>query len=501
MRTGMPAWAAIGLACAAVLGTSLGDPKDDAQRDRIAALVRQLGDKEFAKREAATKELDAIGEPARDALKKAVGGSDAEVRQRAQKVLDSLDAKVRATAARKDLEKLQGTWYTTAIQYPGTTAGEDRFDTITYEGTKYIQRRNGYVFSVGTIEIVDATAKPKRIDYFGADGVMKGTHVYSIYTLDGEEHAVCSSQAPSDRPGEFSSKAGYLRVMRREKTPARLPETRFDSAVFSAALVLAESKDAAHRVVLKCRLADGEAGTLTLDPTAPKFNAFGDLTGIGKPATAVTVEITLKLVKSEVGRNLFELRGPKVMSRLSLVAYPDTTPWGDGRLLVHDRDGEVRRVIDLTVPDRQQQRFPPCHPGCFPAGTAVRVPDGTMAIERLREGDLVATFDADGKPASAKVTGVFRTRNRLLEVRVDGARLVTTETQPLALEAGGFRAAGELKTGDRIWHWVDGKRQAAAVAEVTAPTLEADVFNLILGEPTAFVAGDFVVRSKPPAVP
>src|SRR3954462_633112 len=135
MRTGMPTWAALGLALVAVLGTSQGDPTDDAQRGRIGALVRQLGDKEFARREAASKELDAIGEPARDALKAATAGADAEVRQRAEKVLVSLDAKARAAAARADLDRLQGTWYAVSVQYGGTTIGVDRTDTITYEGT------------------------------------------------------------------------------------------------------------------------------------------------------------------------------------------------------------------------------------------------------------------------------------------------------------------------------------------------------------------------------
>jgi uncharacterized protein (TIGR03067 family) len=498
MRVRTLSWIVVGLAFATGGDIARPGPEADARRDRIAALVRQLGDKEFAKREAASKELGVIGEPARDALKAAAAGADAEVSQRALKVLGTLDARARAAAAKADLEKLQGTWYTTSVGSAGTTAGEDKTDTITYEGTKYVQRRSGYVFSEGTIEIVDATARPKRIDYFPTGGTAKGGHVCSIYMLSGEEHVICSGTGPAGRPGEFAGQAGLLRVMRREKVPPRLPETRFDSAVFSIDLVLPESKEPIHRIALKCRLADGESGTLTLDPTAPKFDPFGDPAPAGKPAPAVTVDFTLKLVKSEVGRNLFELRGPKVASRLSLVAYADVTPGGDGRLLVRAKEGEVRQVIDLTVPDR---RFPPCHPGCFPAGTAVRTPGGTSAIERLRTGDLVTTFGADGKPGSAKVAGVFRTRNRLLELRVNGGTLVTTETQPVALEAGGFRAAGELKKGDRVWRWADGRRKAAAVLEVTAAGREAEVFNLILGAPTGFVAGDFLVRSKPPVVP
>jgi len=356
----------LGVAVAALFAPELGNWLDGADKEatpeRIAVLIRQLGDKEFAKREAASKELDAIGEPARDALKKAAAGDDAEVRERALKVLDSLDAKVRAAAAKKDLEKLQGTWYTVAVQYGGTTTGEDRFDTITYDGTKYIQRRLGYVFSEGTIEIVDATAQPKRIDYFASAGTGAGGHVCSIYTLNGEEHLICSGTGPAGRPKEFKGAAGFLRVMRREKVPARLPESRFDSAVFSTDLLVPESKEAIHRVALKCRLADSETGTLTLDPTAPKFGAFGDLAPVGKPASAVTIDFTLKLVKSEIGRNLFELRGSKLQSRLALAAFDNGTPWSNGRLLVQGKDGDVRQVIDLTRPDRQVPHPPPPPP-------------------------------------------------------------------------------------------------------------------------------------------
>ena len=483
----------IGIALLAISG----GPPAEPVADRVARFVQQLGDKSFAKREEASKELDAIGEPARDALKKAAGGDDAEVRERAKKVLDSLDVKARVAAGKADLEKLQGTWYAVSVQYQAASIGEDRTDTITYEGNRYVQRQGGYVFAEGTFEIVDATARPKRIDYVLTAGASKGIHVRGIYTLDGVEHAICTIQVPAGPPAEFSGKAGFYRLTRRQKTPPQPPESKFKSAEFSTDLVLPESKAAVHRVGLVCRLGDGETGTLTLDPTAPAFDRFGDPAPAGKPVPAVTVDVTLKLVKSEVGRNLFELRGPKLTSRLSLVA----TQAGGARLLVHDAGGDVRRVIDLQLPPPPipPPPPPPCHPGCFPAGTAIRTPTGTTPIEKLGEGDLVTSVGADGKAASVKVTGVFRTRNRLLELRVEGDKLVTTETQPIALEAGGFRAAGELKKGDRIWRWVDGKRKAVVVTEVTAAVQEAPVFNLIVGEPTGFIAGGFVVRSKPPA--
>ncbi len=277
---------------------------------------------------------------------------------------------------------------------------------------------------------------------------------------------------------------------------AQPAKVQFVGNTLSADLPLAESRGAVHYIILECRLTDGGTGTLTLDPNVPKFNEFGDPVAGGQGLPLVRLDCTLKLLKKEKGRQLYDVRGPKIVSRLSLAAFEFDSPWGDGRLLVHGKGGEVRYAIGLT---ERTHRVKPCHPGCFPAGTPVRVPDGTKAIERLREGDLVTTFDAAGKPSSAKVTGVFVTRNRLVEVRTEGGTLVTTETQPVALEGGGFRPAGELKAGDRVWRWVGAGRRAVTVLGVSPTDRDAEVFNLVLGEPKVFIAGDFLVRSKPPA--
>jgi hypothetical protein len=131
---------------------------------------------------------------------------------------------------------------------------------------------------------------------------------------------------------------------------AQPADVQFVGGTFSTDLPLAESKEPIHRVILQCRVADGGSGTLTLDPNVPRFNEFGDPVAGGKPSPPVTLDCTLKLTKTDKGRQLFEIRGPKIVSRLYLVAEKDIAPWGDGRLLIHGKGGEVRYVVDLYLP-------------------------------------------------------------------------------------------------------------------------------------------------------
>jgi hypothetical protein len=166
--------------------------------------------------------------------------------------------------------------------------------------------------------------------------------------------------------------------------------------------------------------------------------------------------------------------------------------------LARQQAEEARSELDREERSLRMERMIPCHPGCFPAGTLVRVPQGTAPIERLREGDRVITIGADGTPTPAQVHSVFITRNRLINVRTDRGTLETTQTQPVCLQTGELRAAGELKAGDILWRWDGAGRQAATVRNVSQGRI-AQVFNLVLGDPTVFIAVDFLVRSKPPA--
>jgi uncharacterized protein (TIGR03067 family) len=486
------------------LVAGLAGPRTSPTPERIAALIRQLGHKEFAQREAATRELDAIGAPALNALKTAAASGDAEVRVRAESIVRAVAGRVRAAVTTKELAKLQGAWSLVRYERDGKEiGGENQSHVFVVKGDQWTTYHGGWLFNAGTVTGIEVNGKLKALDLAIAAGSDAGATVPSIYAVEGDLLKLL--QGGRARATEFGTRPGdgrhYGTFRRASAEAGRPPQTRFESATFSTDLFVQESKEAVHRVVLTCRPADGEAGTLTLDPNMPQLDTFGDAVVGGKPAPAVTLDCTLKLVKAEKERQLYELRGPKVISRLSLVVYRNMTPAGDSRLLVQGRGGEVRYALDLSRPDqpRPERLFPPCHPGCFPGGTQVQVPRGTAAIERIRQGDRVTTVDAVGKSSEAKVVGVFTTQNRVLEVQTDGGSLVTTTTQPVALVAGGFRAAGELRAGDRVWRWVGGKRQASTVRAVPPTHQTVQVFNLVLGEPTGFVAGSFLVRSKPPA--
>jgi len=291
------------------------------------------------------------------------------------------------------------------------------------------------------------------------------------------------------------------------------PEKSVDlrSWTVNPGLQLPESDKPVHtfRLTGKVDKAGDASGTLELDFSAPAYDQFGYAT-TAEVKPPVKLECTLKFTKKgkvrirtepriaapeiDVEWLLYEVHGPRFSSRLSL-AMPTEEKWQHTRLLVHDKDGKVVTVVEMREPGPPI----PCHPGCFPAGTAIAVPGGTKLIERIGKGELVTMIATDGQPSRAKVASVFVTNNRLLEVRTDAGNLLTTETQPLALAAGGLRAAGELKAGDRIVRWDDGERRPTTVRSVLPTGRTEQVFNLILGEPAVFVANGFLARSKPPA--
>ncbi|HEY1378352.1 MAG TPA: Hint domain-containing protein [Gemmataceae bacterium] len=295
------------------------------------------------------------------------------------------------------------------------------------------------------------------------------------------------------------------------------------SAYFSPGLSLPELKHPVYAVRLEAAAnAKGEGkGVLILTVTPPNYDEYGDpVTGtevdqksrppLAKELPPVRLECQIELEKRgfvgrvnqpSAARSLFRLTGPKFGSTL-YIATPGPG-LAAGRFLVYGKHDRAEYVVEMNAFDpnaKPRQGLPvPCHPGCFPAGTLVLVPGGSKRIEQVRVGDVVTTVGPDGRAGQGTVEKLYTTTNALVQVRTDTGTAVTTDAQPFSLTDGQFRRAGELKPGDRVWHWRDGKRAEAVVRAVVPTGRREAVYNLIVGDSATFVAGGFVVRGKPPA--
>ncbi len=94
MRPGVIVCAAVGLVVGTVGAWAQGDGSPKPSTDRIAGLIRQLGADDFAKREAAARELEALGARTTAALSRATTSDDPEVRRRARGILDAINARL-----------------------------------------------------------------------------------------------------------------------------------------------------------------------------------------------------------------------------------------------------------------------------------------------------------------------------------------------------------------------------------------------------------------------
>jgi hypothetical protein len=111
MRAGTFVCAVVALALVAGVGSPRGDSGTAAESDRVAALIKQLGDDRFAKREAASKELEDIGEPALAALRKAATSrDDLEIRRRVERIIQTITTRAADAAIQRELAAFKGKW-------------------------------------------------------------------------------------------------------------------------------------------------------------------------------------------------------------------------------------------------------------------------------------------------------------------------------------------------------------------------------------------------------
>jgi hypothetical protein len=195
MRRFVPACAAVGLAFLAWGG----EPDKKPDPDRIARLVKQLGDDSFAAREAAGKELEAIGEPALAALRQAATSSDdAEIRRRADGVIQAL----RVRAERAELSRWEGTWR--------------RSDGVelTIKGDEWTWSVGGKPHASGQIRVVQLQEQVKA-DFVHTAGPAKGYAAKAIVQVrDGALYysGIDPLAGQADYPRDFTEADRFRRV-------------------------------------------------------------------------------------------------------------------------------------------------------------------------------------------------------------------------------------------------------------------------------------------------
>ena len=129
----------------------------------------------------------------------------------------------------------------------------------------------------------------------------------------------------------------------------------------------------------------------------------------------------------------------------------------------------------------------PQHGICFAAGTRVLTPNGQLAIETLRPGDLVLTGDcANGALHAAAIHSVHQSQaSRTLRLVVYGEAIVTTEGHPIFRPGSGWTRAGDLKPGDEV-QTVEGRVRVEAREVGEGGT----VWNLRFAGSSRFLVGD-----------
>src|SRR5262245_39828550 len=210
MRTHAVIGAVVGIILTAQAGTLGGNPGGETETERIARLVKQLGDDAFAKREAASRELNAIGKPALPALRKAAASSDdPEIRRRAEKIVADVAARLLAPLAKKEIEALQGTWITTSTEAAGAPQGQDNFRHV-ITGDRWVCKQGEVVVQSGTIKVIEVSDKLVKIDFIVTEGFKNGDTWVGIYDRNGDMLKWCGGYVGDGRarPATLTTRPG-----------------------------------------------------------------------------------------------------------------------------------------------------------------------------------------------------------------------------------------------------------------------------------------------------
>ena len=134
--------------------------------------------------------------------------------------------------------------------------------------------------------------------------------------------------------------------------------------------------------------------------------------------------------------------------------------------------------------------------GCLEQGTLILTPRGTVAIEELKEGDLVWSVAAR-RLQKAQVQAVTVVEpEEYLEVSAGQASLRVTPEHPMMVAQGEYSLAGLLQAGSTVYLARDGRLDVAKIQSVRRIAAKRPAYNLLVSPGGTFISGGFIVHNK-----
>ncbi|MFI5167946.1 MAG: TIM44-like domain-containing protein [Thermoanaerobaculales bacterium] len=136
--------------------------------------------------------------------------------------------------------------------------------------------------------------------------------------------------------------------------------------------------------------------------------------------------------------------------------------------------------------------------GCFLPDTLIRTEDGSeVPISRLRAGDRVLAFTAEGAVTAAVVNNVLiREVGEYRIVKTSSLELRVTAEHPFFVGDATFKTLEALKVGDRIYAYDGTGLSPQSIESIETVATSARVYNLQTDKPNTFFANGVAVHNK-----
>jgi uncharacterized protein (TIGR03067 family) len=172
------------------------------------ALVLQLGNDVYVRREAAQSALLQLGEAAVSSLQQGIAeNADPEIRWRARQIVLDVLRRIREAATQKALEELQGSWTLVYSEAGGKqTSGEVKSYIFSFQGDKWSIHAGGQLSQGGTVTRIEVKENLNAIDLAITEGANIGVTAISIYAVEGNTLKYINSGEP--RATEFVTRPG-----------------------------------------------------------------------------------------------------------------------------------------------------------------------------------------------------------------------------------------------------------------------------------------------------